>query len=439
MNDLDEIPWKDLTHAYGSAEDVPDLLRALRTASPDVRGEGTPLWELFGNIWHQGTVYEATAYAVPFLIELVMDQRTPDRIGILNLLSEIACGSSYLDVEGDERGEIDSKSVEAQDILWARNAHNAIASGFSDFVELTREVGDVKYAAACVLSRFPEHGAAVAEILRRLLDNETRAKYRAGILRLIGATRDRSIETLEVLSAAVEGSGRLERCGAAFAMAHLKVDPLSPGAMAAIMETIENEDLESDLEGLPWDAFQGHDESVLYTRLDAAHQVRLIDRFIAALESGNASSHVVWMIATLLFPMAADGKTPKVTAHGMSELQARAVRSLYSAQREAIRKDERLFEGYFPQYGLPDEMREWRALATGHAPEPVDMSLPLLADATSPDRPIAPRRLKVGQKVVHRHFGIGKVTELKVDPDWTRMTVRFEDEGFKILSLPSGG
>ena len=73
MDRLDSIPWKDLKHAYGSAEDVPDLLRSLRAASPDnAYDEGSPLWCLFGNIWHQGTIYEATSYAVPFLLELAV-------------------------------------------------------------------------------------------------------------------------------------------------------------------------------------------------------------------------------------------------------------------------------------------------------------------------------------------------------------------------------
>ena len=68
MEGLDDVPWHELNHAYGSAEDVPGLLRQLKTWPPDKRGEGSPLYALFGNIWHQGTIYQATGYAVPFLI-----------------------------------------------------------------------------------------------------------------------------------------------------------------------------------------------------------------------------------------------------------------------------------------------------------------------------------------------------------------------------------
>jgi hypothetical protein len=38
LDGLDSIPWQQLTHAYGSAEDVPHLLRALRTAPPNQSG-----------------------------------------------------------------------------------------------------------------------------------------------------------------------------------------------------------------------------------------------------------------------------------------------------------------------------------------------------------------------------------------------------------------
>jgi HEAT repeats len=68
LDGLAEIPWRDLSHAYGSAEDVPGLLRAI--ASGDAEAAGNAVHELFGNIWHQGTVCEATEYAVPFLARM---------------------------------------------------------------------------------------------------------------------------------------------------------------------------------------------------------------------------------------------------------------------------------------------------------------------------------------------------------------------------------
>jgi hypothetical protein len=63
LEGLDDVDWTSLTHAYGPADDVPRCIRAL--ASRRKKKREKPLWELFGNIWHQGTVYEATAAAVP--------------------------------------------------------------------------------------------------------------------------------------------------------------------------------------------------------------------------------------------------------------------------------------------------------------------------------------------------------------------------------------
>lgn len=62
--DLDAQPWADREHAYGSADDVPGQLRAL--ASDDAEEAEEALYELYGNIVHQGSVYEATAHAVPY-------------------------------------------------------------------------------------------------------------------------------------------------------------------------------------------------------------------------------------------------------------------------------------------------------------------------------------------------------------------------------------
>ncbi len=54
LDGLTDIPWGDLSHAYGPAEDVPGLLRAI--ASGDAKAADDAVHELFGNIWHQGTV-----------------------------------------------------------------------------------------------------------------------------------------------------------------------------------------------------------------------------------------------------------------------------------------------------------------------------------------------------------------------------------------------
>ena len=69
---LDSIDWSSLTDAYGSAKDVPVRIRALISDDEHIRADA--LNELFGSVWHQGTIYPVSAYVVPFLIELLAAQ-----------------------------------------------------------------------------------------------------------------------------------------------------------------------------------------------------------------------------------------------------------------------------------------------------------------------------------------------------------------------------
>ncbi len=88
---LDEIDWSALSHAYGPADDVPGMLRALGSRNPDERAEA--MHEAFGNIFHQGTRYPATAKAIPFLIELAAQKNAPSLPELLDLLSHCVAGS----------------------------------------------------------------------------------------------------------------------------------------------------------------------------------------------------------------------------------------------------------------------------------------------------------------------------------------------------------
>ncbi|HEU5024901.1 MAG TPA: hypothetical protein VFV01_08260 [Spirillospora sp.] len=87
LRGLDRIDWSALRHAYGSAGDVPGLLRAIadeRDPSTDAVGE------LDARIYHQGGfVCDAATAALPYLVELVASPGTADRIGLLDLLGRL--------------------------------------------------------------------------------------------------------------------------------------------------------------------------------------------------------------------------------------------------------------------------------------------------------------------------------------------------------------
>lgn len=88
---LDAVPWTLLHDAYGPAVDVPVHLYSAALGQADTRAAAW--WELWGNVHHQGTVYEASVHAVPFVAAIASDPKHTDRVQALSFLRELAVGS----------------------------------------------------------------------------------------------------------------------------------------------------------------------------------------------------------------------------------------------------------------------------------------------------------------------------------------------------------
>jgi HEAT repeat protein len=87
---IDEIDWASLRHAYGSAADVPGLLRGLASTDPVERASA--LDGMYGAVHHQGIVYDSTLACVPFLCALAACEEVADRGGLVELLVSIGRG-----------------------------------------------------------------------------------------------------------------------------------------------------------------------------------------------------------------------------------------------------------------------------------------------------------------------------------------------------------
>ena len=87
---LESSRWSGLEQAYGSAEDVPRLLRHLDPASA---GERRELWfGLWSVLWHQGGVYSASYAAVPHLVEFADRRPAAECAEALHLVGAIEIG-----------------------------------------------------------------------------------------------------------------------------------------------------------------------------------------------------------------------------------------------------------------------------------------------------------------------------------------------------------
>lgn len=67
MLSLDSPAWSTLQHAYGSAVDIPNLLRQLESL-PNSEGTSEPWFSLWSALAHQGDVYTASFAAVPHVV-----------------------------------------------------------------------------------------------------------------------------------------------------------------------------------------------------------------------------------------------------------------------------------------------------------------------------------------------------------------------------------
>ncbi|MEW4567779.1 HEAT repeat domain-containing protein [Tautonia sp. JC769] len=202
LEGLDAIDWPSLTHAYGEATDVPDLLRAL--LSPDSGTRDEAIHTLFGNIWHQGTVYPATAAAVPFLYEMMADADLPDPDGVAFLLSSIATGRGYLDVHArDDYGErawreILSKQGQSLEGEMAREAseiqsvRSAVAPGVPLLIPFLRsEHAEVRESVAEALAEYPEHARIALPALEDAVVVEAEPGVRGLLLEMLQRLRTR--------------------------------------------------------------------------------------------------------------------------------------------------------------------------------------------------------------------------------------------------------
>ncbi len=119
LAELDRVAWHELAHAYTGAEgsslfyDVRGSLA--RLADDDHDAPGAAFGALFGNVYHQGTIYEVTAHAVPFVAAFAAGPEV--WVGHARdaacLLGSIAIASSFETTDGTMSGSFGEGVAEA--------------------------------------------------------------------------------------------------------------------------------------------------------------------------------------------------------------------------------------------------------------------------------------------------------------------------------------
>ena len=254
LEGLDKIDWSQLTHAYGTAGDVPVLLRQL--ASPNAEERESALSDLHANIWHQWTIYEATAAAVPFLIELLTVPSPADKHEILVYLSNLANGTSYCDVHQrltsfkDEASTDEWKKQLAKELEWVQQTRTAVKSGQELYLQLlasgnTKEREAAGFLLATMDKRNPEIAPAIWNQYELEKDGRCRASLLIGFGRVCLPTQKNCSLLLDSF---IQASSKVERLGAAIALAESFPEELPDDV---VREIIHAEDFK-ELDASPW-------------------------------------------------------------------------------------------------------------------------------------------------------------------------------------------
>ncbi|WP_406303047.1 PBS lyase [Streptomyces sp. NBC_00885] len=161
---IHEVDWAALGHAYGPADDVPQMLYALASADPDDRE--TALDGMYGAVHHQGDVYDSTLACIPFLLELVANPAVQDRGGIVELLTSIG----GIDLDDDELDPEDEEFEYAANYAMAASAVTAGADVF--LALLDAEDRGLRLAAPLALATLHSDPGLVLALLRERLAAE---------------------------------------------------------------------------------------------------------------------------------------------------------------------------------------------------------------------------------------------------------------------------
>jgi hypothetical protein len=166
---LRNIEWGKLQGCYDPAKYVPDWLEALLSNDEEVMEAAFD--DLSDNLLHQCTVYEATAYAVPFLLEILQHQ-TPISAAWYNTLSLIASIANG----GTDQDEVQDRIDEG------------LKQGIPVFLSLLQNPDeDIVLVAAQILVHFSDELHLIASAFRSAIHALHDPAQRGHLLILFGA------------------------------------------------------------------------------------------------------------------------------------------------------------------------------------------------------------------------------------------------------------
>ncbi len=237
---LDEIDWHQLEHAYGAADAVPEWLRSLASQED----EGDALTHLSLSLCHQGTVYSASAFAAPFLIELLTDTSMQDKEGVLRLLAGMARGDAdhrqHLSLYSEARKQDPTFQRElAEQVEWAERTREAVRQGLSVYLDLLVDADPhIRMEAAYLLAQLKADAATILPLLYSRLKQEDDPQARASMLLSLGVLGEPTAAARSLLETQSQEAHALVRYSAAISLTWLFREETPEAAVRVLVELL---------------------------------------------------------------------------------------------------------------------------------------------------------------------------------------------------------
>ncbi|MEV0353265.1 HEAT repeat domain-containing protein [Nonomuraea sp. NPDC050680] len=262
---LSEVPWARFLHAYGPANDIPDLLTGIRSGDAAIAARA--LDELRGAICHQGTTYPSSALVVPFLLRIAADPTTHHRADVLKLPADSARCIMYVR-PGSREGLL--QTIPSPPVVLFDNggypanwsveaARDAIAADAHIVLPLLDDADAAVRQAACyVLAVATGDGRRISAALRERLDVEDVPGVRVSLtLAIAQLARDRPDERQSAIdwtraSWSDPAQPAEVRLGAALAWSCLADDDPVPDELFAVLTETVSLDRSRMMEQVPW-------------------------------------------------------------------------------------------------------------------------------------------------------------------------------------------
>lgn len=322
LKGLDAIDWSRLNTCYGHSEEIPVALRNL--LSDDAALHRVAFGTLHTELTHQGSIYEASVYVAPFLLELLALPDMPDKLSLVGLLANLGSKNAYLgdsfqelamrllfkDMAQAGRGESpDLQKRRSEYRMAVEKTHQVVREGLPLILSLlTDDDPAMRMSVAYLLTFFPEDASWVSPIVVAQLSKEEDECVISCFLLCLGHLRSSTPEiTSLLLHHVLERKSALLRFIAAMALCLLLQEHTPKEAIQVLFDVlVDPYPLQPAYEVLPpeWGSCLVHMRALLYLDqlISSSHQAFILGCLLDAFPL--LDEHVASDCADLLLRVA---------------------------------------------------------------------------------------------------------------------------------------